>query len=72
METGGQVRPKYWRAHRCRDRPRRLGDHHASAIDKARVTSGGGDDPGERRVDYDAPLSAASSAWSMGSAPPLT
>jgi hypothetical protein len=39
---------------------------------KARVTSGGGDDLGERRVDYDAPVSAASSARSMGSSPLLT
>ena len=50
-ETGGQVRPKHWRVHRCRDRPRRLGDHHANAIDRARVTTGGGDALGERRGD---------------------
>jgi hypothetical protein len=48
-ETGGRVRPKHWPVHRCRDRPRRLGDYHASAIDRARVMTGGGDALGERR-----------------------
>ena len=50
-ETGGQFRPKHRRVHRCRDRPRRLGGHHASAVDGARVTTGGGGALGQRRGD---------------------
>ena len=50
-ETGGQFRPKHRRVHRCRDRPRRLGGHHASAVDGARVTTTGGGALGQRRGD---------------------